>query len=125
MISGYANIGKIHSAIYIFDKVPAKDVVPWNSLILAYTNAGEMEAACEMFNRMPVKNVVTWNTMATGYLRSQLYVEVVDLLDETKAGNFKPDYLTVTGVLSACANLGSLETGARIHTYAKDKWACF
>lgn len=120
MISGYARIGKIHSARYIFDKVPAKDVVSWNSLILAYTNAGEMEKAGEMFKKMLVKNVITWNTMVTGYLRSQLYVEVVDSFDEMKAGNVKPDYLTVTGVLSACANLGSLETGARIHVYATD-----
>ncbi|KAH9760299.1 eukaryotic translation initiation factor isoform 4G-2 [Citrus sinensis] len=120
MISGYARIGKIHSARYIFDKVPAKDVVSWNSLILAYTNAGEMEKAGEMFKKMLVKNVITWNTMVTGYLRSQLYIEVVDLFDEMKAGNVKPDYLTVTSVLSACANLGSLETGARIHVYATD-----
>ncbi|XP_044463859.1 pentatricopeptide repeat-containing protein At3g29230-like isoform X1 [Mangifera indica] len=125
MISGFARMGSMHAARNVFDAIPVKDVVSWNSMILACTNGKEMEQACEMFKQMPVKNVISWNTIITGYLHCQLYSEVVALFDEMQAENCKPDYLTVTSVLSACAHLGSLETGARIHIYAKENGLSF
>jgi pentatricopeptide repeat protein len=119
MVSGYGSTGRIISARSIFNKIPTKDAVSWNTMILAYTNAGDMAEAQKLFNKMPAKNVITWNTMVRGYIHNQLYAEAVDLFDEMQAGNVMPDFLTMTGVLSACAHLGSLERGTKIHIYAK------
>ncbi|KAK9279976.1 hypothetical protein L1049_013660 [Liquidambar formosana] len=120
VISGYASFGKIASARTIFDNISVRDIVSWNSMILAYTKAGDIEEARNLFEEMPERNVITWNTMITGYLHYQLYIEALDLFDEMKAENSKPDHLTVAGVLSACAHLGSLEMGRKIHIYAQN-----
>ncbi|KAF2313035.1 hypothetical protein GH714_008842 [Hevea brasiliensis] len=119
MISGYSSCGEALSARSIFDKMTVKDTVSWNSMISAYTRAGYMEKAHALFREMPVKNPITWNTMITGCLQSEHFNEALDLFDEMKT-NCIPDYLTVTSVLSACAHLGSLETGTKIHIYAID-----
>lgn len=118
MIAGYAKIGDTCSARRVFDSILVKDVVSWNSLLLACTNAGNMEMAREIFEQMQAKDDVTWNTMITGCLSYQLYPEVISLFDEMQAANCKPDYLTVTSILSACAHLGSLQTGIEVHVYA-------
>lgn len=120
MISGYASGGKITCAKRVFDMVPGKDIVSWNSMIMACANAGDMKEARNLFVKMPERNIITWNTMINGYLHSKLYIEAVELFNEMKAGNLEPDYLTVTGVLSACAHLGSLETGREVHLYAQN-----
>ncbi|KAJ7966281.1 putative Pentatricopeptide repeat-containing protein [Quillaja saponaria] len=119
MISGYAKIGRKVSARSIFDKVAVKDIVSWNSMIVACSNIGDMVEARILLDEMPKKNVITWNTMISGYLRNQLYTEAIALFDEMKDEDCKPDYLTLTGVLSACAHLGSLKLGTTIHIYAK------
>ncbi|KAJ6743836.1 REPEAT-CONTAINING PROTEIN putative-RELATED [Salix viminalis] len=120
MISGYSSTGKTLSARSIFDNMAEKDIVSWNSMILAFIQGEDMERACDLFREMPAKNVITWNTMVKGFLQNQLYGEVLDLFDEMKNTNCLPDYLTVTGVLSACAHSGSLKKGTEVHIYAID-----
>lgn len=118
IVSGFASTKRIESARRIFDKIPVKDIVSWNSMILACTNAGNMVEACTLLEEMPKTNVITWNTMIRGYLHNELYTEAINLFDRMKTGTVKPDYLTITGALSACAHLRSLETGTKIHSYA-------
>ncbi|KAJ6329837.1 hypothetical protein OIU76_008627 [Salix suchowensis] len=120
MISGYSSTGKTLSARSIFDNMAEKDIVSWNSMILAYIQGEDMERACDLFREMPAKSIITWNTMVKGFLQNQLYGEVLDLFDEMKNTNCLPDYLTVTGVLSACAHSGSLKKGTEVHIYAID-----
>lgn len=119
MISGFARTGSKISAKRIFERIPDKDIVSWNSMVLACMNSGDMAEAHELFESMPEKNVISWNTMIMGYLKNHLYTKAIEFLDKMKVGNIEPDHLSVTGGLSACAHLGSLETGIQMHKYAK------
>lgn len=121
ILSGFASTKRIESARRIFDEIPMKDIVSWNSMILACTNAGNMVEAFALFEKMPKTNVITWNTMIRGYLHNQLYTEVVNLFSRMTTSSVKPDYLTITGALSACAHLRSLATGTKIHSYAMNQ----
>ncbi|KDP33502.1 hypothetical protein JCGZ_07073 [Jatropha curcas] len=118
LISGYSSCGEVLAARSIFDKMAIKDIVSWNSILSACTRAGDMEKAFALFQEMPMKNTISWNTMLAGCLQRGQFSEAVDLFDEMKTTNCLPDYLTATSVLSACAHLGSLETGIKIHVYA-------
>lgn len=118
MISGYAKTKQLELARSFFKSAHTRDIASWNSMILACTLTGHMEEAQRLFNQAPNKNIVTWNTMVSGYLHNELYSKVLELFDRMKAENFKPDHLTLSGVLAASAHLGSLEIGRAIHIYA-------
>ncbi|PON68655.1 Tetratricopeptide-like helical domain containing protein [Trema orientale] len=120
ILSGFANMKRFDCARDMFDKMPVRDIVSWNSIILACTNAGNMAEARKLFAETPQRNVITWNTMITGYVHNQLYAEAIDLFHKMKAGKSKPDYVSVTGALSACAHLKSLETGMEMDIYARN-----
>ncbi|KAM7276242.1 hypothetical protein ACFE04_018108 [Oxalis oulophora] len=117
MISGFAKVGKVVSAKKLFDEMPVRDVISWNSVILAHVEAGNMQEAFELFDKAKFKNAVTWNTVITGFLRSKQYESVIDFFEKMIKDKCRPDYVTVTGVLSACAHLGLLETGMELHLY--------
>jgi len=120
MISGYAKCRKMELARSFFESTDRGDVASWNSMILACALTGHMEEAQRLFNQAPNKNIVTWNTtMVSGCLHNELYSEVVKLFNLMKADeNGRPDHITVSGVLVACAHLGSLETRRAIHICA-------
>lgn len=50
----------------MFDEMPQRDVVSWNSLIHAYMIRGEVATAMEVFESMPERSIVSWNSIITG-----------------------------------------------------------
>lgn len=121
IISGYANAGNVEAARHMFDTMgeEERDVVSWNSMILAFVNIGDMGMARQLFHRMPVKNLVSWNTMLCGYLQIELYEDVLHLFNELMStAQLEPTHITLTTVSSACAHIGALDIGTRIHIYA-------
>ncbi|CAI9094641.1 OLC1v1030416C1 [Oldenlandia corymbosa var. corymbosa] len=122
MVSGFARIGNLKLAESFFDQIPTRDIISWNSMILACCNAGEMKRAELYFEEAPSRNTITWNTMLTGYSGSGSFDKVIALFEEMKKDeNCNPDYLTIAIVLSACANLGSLEKGKEVHIFALEE----
>ncbi|KAK3009892.1 hypothetical protein RJ639_012981 [Escallonia herrerae] len=87
MISGYASIGNVGCARNVFDESPVRDVVSWNSIILACGNAGDMREARKLFEEMPERSVITWNTMLVAYLNNELPEDAVALFEKMKFSN--------------------------------------
>ncbi|XP_050365157.1 pentatricopeptide repeat-containing protein At2g29760, chloroplastic-like [Argentina anserina] len=54
------------SARKVFDEMPERDVVSWNSMIAGYMGRGRVEPAMRLFHSAPAKNTVTWNSVVTG-----------------------------------------------------------
>ncbi|KAK7252920.1 hypothetical protein RIF29_37214 [Crotalaria pallida] len=117
----YASSGCIVSANVLFDRLPMKDVVSWNTMIDGYIKFGNIDKASQMFQAMPVKNVISWTTMIVGFVRSDMHKEALSLLQQMLVAGIKPDSITLSCSLSACASLGALEQGKWIHTYIDKK----
>lgn len=58
--------GDLDSARQVFDEMPERDVVSWNSMIAAYMARGRIEPAMRLFHSAPQKNIVTWNSVVSG-----------------------------------------------------------
>lgn len=58
--------GDLVSARQVFDEMPERDVVSWNSMIAAYMARGRIEPAMRLFHSAPQKNIVTWNSVVSG-----------------------------------------------------------
>ncbi|KAL6504497.1 hypothetical protein OROGR_026420 [Orobanche gracilis] len=56
-------------ACKLFDEMPERDVVSWNTMIRAYMSYGEIDPAILLFESMPERNLVTWNSVVSGLVR--------------------------------------------------------
>ncbi|XP_058775168.1 pentatricopeptide repeat-containing protein At5g56310-like [Vicia villosa] len=101
-------------------------VVPaWTSLVSAYALRREVEVARRLFDRMGERDVVSWTAMISGYSHAGCFREALELFVKMEGFGLKPDEVAVVAALSACARLGSLELGRRIHhQYAGENWTC-
>ncbi|RVW97812.1 Pentatricopeptide repeat-containing protein [Vitis vinifera] len=88
-----------------------------SSAIRMYASFGRLvEARRILDDKGGEVDAVCWNAMIDGYLR---FGEVKQLESCLKKEKIRPRKFVLPSVLSACANLGALDQGRWIHTYAK------
>ncbi|XP_078446150.1 pentatricopeptide repeat-containing protein At5g39350-like [Wolffia australiana] len=94
----------------------AADGFVQNSLLAMYLAGGAAVHAAALFDEMPRRSTVSWNTMIAGLARGGDPARAAALFDEMAA---PPDSATATAVLPACAALGDLARGRRLHRLAR------
>ncbi|KAF5457125.1 hypothetical protein F2P56_021255 [Juglans regia] len=115
LTAGYARRGELGIARQLFDEMPVRDLVSWNVMITGYVKQGEMESARKLFNKVPKRDVVTWNAMIAGYVLCGLNEQALEMFEEMGSVGERPDEVTILSLLSACADLGNLDAGQKIH----------
>jgi len=90
-----------------------------NSLVHLYGACGLFESAHRVFDEIPVRerNLVSWNSMLNGFAANGRPNEVLTVFREMMDVDFAPDGLTMVSVLTACAEIGALALGRRVHMY--------
>ncbi|XP_068638837.1 pentatricopeptide repeat-containing protein At1g08070, chloroplastic-like [Aristolochia californica] len=116
----YGDCGHLDLALAAFSDMPfAKTVVVWNAMIHQSAKHNDLEHAIQLFRKMPMKDVVSWNTIIGSFSRTGRFKEALSLFHEMETSCVKPSTLTLSCVLSACANVGALDTGIWVHAYAE------
>ncbi|GAV77432.1 PPR domain-containing protein/PPR_2 domain-containing protein/DYW_deaminase domain-containing protein [Cephalotus follicularis] len=85
VVDMYAKLGDLESSRAVFEGLPVKDVISWNSLITGYAQNGLASEAIEVYRMM------------------EEYKEII------------PDQGTWVSILPAYSHLGALQQGMRIH----------
>ncbi|XP_077220307.1 putative pentatricopeptide repeat-containing protein At3g49142 isoform X2 [Tasmannia lanceolata] len=143
LISMYAKCGFMEDARKVFDKMPERDVVSWNSMISGLVENGLWQEALFVFSQMEGLQVEVWLDCFTfgsvlkacGELRDLergvLVLELARKLgyqqrgdDNEALGLFKkmliegprPNEVSFTSILPACAQLSALDMGRAIHS---------
>nr|GEU32124.1 pentatricopeptide repeat-containing protein At3g46790, chloroplastic [Tanacetum cinerariifolium] len=88
LVDMYARFGCVLEAGYVFDEMPAKNVVSWSAMIACYAKNGRAYEALQLFGEMMVE---------------------VD--------GMTPNSVTMVSVLQACGALAALEQGKLLHAY--------
>jgi len=119
LIQMYFSCGGLGDARKVFDEMLVKDVNVWNALLAGYGKVGEMDEARSLLEMMPcwVRNEVSWTCVISGYAKSGRASEAIEVFQRMLMENVEPDEVTLLAVLSACADIGSLELGERICSY--------
>ncbi|XP_058089519.1 pentatricopeptide repeat-containing protein At4g33990 [Magnolia sinica] len=76
LVTLYTNLGEVHHARLVFDQIPKKNVVAWNSIISGYVRNGSFREGLDCYYRMSTNSRV------------------------------RPDFFTFPVVLKACEELG-------------------
>lgn len=117
LVDIYANGGDLKSAEQLFDTMPEKSLVSLTTMITCYAKLGELDKARVLFKEMEDRDVVCWNVMIGGYSQNGMPNEALLLFRQMLAAKVKPNEVTVLSVLSACGQLGALESGRWLHSY--------
>ncbi|KAJ7955664.1 Pentatricopeptide repeat-containing protein [Quillaja saponaria] len=79
-----------------------------------YSRLNEIDSARKLFDESPEKTLPSWNAIISGYTQNGLTETAISLFQEM-LDEFSPNPVTVTTVLSACAQLGALSFGKWVH----------
>ncbi|XP_010935185.1 pentatricopeptide repeat-containing protein CRR2, chloroplastic [Elaeis guineensis] len=88
LVAFYAKCCEIETARNLFDEIPVKDLVSWNSMIAGYSQNDCAYEAIALLHQMLREDVVT-----------------------------KPDRVTIAALLPACAALAAVQEGMWAHSY--------
>ncbi|XP_072997287.1 pentatricopeptide repeat-containing protein At2g37320 [Typha latifolia] len=78
LISMYAKCGSIDEAQYIFEKMPSRDLISWNSMIFGYAQYGLAEQAVKLLKEMDIKSVTPDKISFLGVLSSCRHAGLVE-----------------------------------------------
>lgn len=118
LLNMYAKTGDPITAKTVFDRIGLKSIQSWNSMISMHMQYGQLDLALAQFKQMAVRDLVSWNSLISGCSQRGFDIEALDIFYKMMTGSsLRPDIFTLTSVLSACANLGSLDMGKQIHAY--------
>lgn len=116
LVTLYSKFGKMVEAREIFNKIPTKDIVSWNSILSGYINVGQIEEAKSIFRDMPEKNLLTWTVMISGLAQNGFAEDGLKLFNQMKTEGLEPCDYSYAGAITSCAVLGSLENGRQLHS---------
>ncbi|KAM6585890.1 hypothetical protein CsatB_012892 [Cannabis sativa] len=115
-ILGNERLGKeIHAYVI---KTKFDDVSVQNSLVKMYSSVGYLGEAEKVFSRMTSKDVVSWTSMVSSYENNALPDKAVETYEMMELQGITPDEITIASVLTACACLGNLDMGVKLHELA-------
>jgi pentatricopeptide repeat protein len=127
----YAACAMPDHAHRVFDEIPRPNLVSWNALLDGYAKCRDLPAARQVFARMPQRDVVSWSAMIDGCLKCGEHREALALFEmmentaarsvEDGGGGARANDVTMVSVLGACANLGDLERGRRVHRCLRER----
>ncbi|XP_074267723.1 pentatricopeptide repeat-containing protein At4g21065 [Silene latifolia] len=88
-----------------------------NGLVHFYAVCAKPESAHKVFEEMRVRNLVTWNSVINGFALNGRFDDVLRFYRDMGDEGVKPDGFTIVTLLCACAELGALALGSRVHDY--------
>ncbi|GFZ02920.1 pentatricopeptide repeat (PPR) superfamily protein [Actinidia rufa] len=115
-IMGDLNNGRaIHGFVIIMGHNSGVAVL--NALIDMYGKCKRVEGVLKIFEMMHEKDIFSWNSILCVHDQCGDHDGTLRLFDRMLCAGVKPDLVTVTTVLPACARLAVLMHGKEIHSY--------
>ncbi|KAL0357475.1 UNVERIFIED_CONTAM: Pentatricopeptide repeat-containing protein [Sesamum calycinum] len=117
VVTAFFRCGDVKSAERVFSSMPAKSLASYNLMLAGYTKLEEFELARWVFGEMPRRDEVSWSTMIVGFAQHGCFDEAFGYFRELLRVEMRPNEVSLTGVLSACAQAGALEFAKILHGF--------
>ncbi|CAN1846727.1 Pentatricopeptide repeat-containing protein At1g11290, chloroplastic [Linum perenne] len=76
-----------------------------NGIVSMYARCGAMDESTRMFLLMPKHDIISWNSLLTACAHHGYGNEAVELFEDMRKGQTKPDGTSFLAVLSACSHV--------------------
>ncbi|KAJ4823712.1 hypothetical protein Tsubulata_032128 [Turnera subulata] len=86
-----------------------------NNLLSLYAKCFGLHNARHFFDEMPYRDVVSWTGMLSAYVKSEKYLEGLEIFDLMMLSGVCPNGFTFSSVLRSCSALGEFCFGKCIH----------
>lgn len=121
MMSAYNRVHDYKSADVLLQLMPHANVISWNTVLARHITLNNLVLARKVFDEMPDRDVVSWNSIIAGYVKIKDYNTALELFHSMKQSAIEATEVTFISILGACAEMGALETGKKIHNSLKKK----
>ncbi|KAK6117273.1 hypothetical protein DH2020_048984 [Rehmannia glutinosa] len=119
LVHFYGACREVKLACLQFEEGNKDHVACWNALLAGLMRNGMVNDATCLFSVMPERDVFSWSSMISGYSQNGELNSAIKLFHEMVSNGFKPNEITMVGVLSAISGLGSLNEGKWAHEYVR------
>jgi pentatricopeptide repeat protein len=120
LLNACANLASLQEARWVHARIVAAKLESHlhvaNGIMNMFAKCDSTEDARQVFDKMEVRSVISWNTMINGYAECGPYMEAMEIFSQMQHEGVKPDAVTFTGLLKACANQASLQGARWVHT---------
>ncbi|KAL3574528.1 hypothetical protein D5086_025141 [Populus alba] len=113
----YSRHGFFGHAIEMYARMQVACVSPDGFSFPCVLKACSALPALEMGRRVENPSLIFWNAMISGYVKNGYAEEAIELFRLMKSKNIRPDSITVTSSIAACAQIGSLELARWMDEY--------
>ncbi|XP_031249897.1 pentatricopeptide repeat-containing protein At2g03380, mitochondrial-like [Pistacia vera] len=119
LVTACTKLGFLHQGKWIHGHV-IKIGVELNSILVTalldmYVKCGDIRDARSVFDGLSTIDFVSWTAMIVGYTQRGYPDEALKLFTDAKWVGVFPNCVTITSLLSACAQLGNLNLGKTLH----------
>ncbi|KAK4410826.1 Pentatricopeptide repeat-containing protein [Sesamum angolense] len=116
-ITDHMRHGQCDSALRLFNSMPRKTSVSYNTMISGYISNGDFQLAHHLFDEMPLKDLVSWNIMITGHIKNKNLGAARRLFDEMPV----KDVVSWNAILSGYAQNGFVDEARRVFDEMPEK----
>ncbi|CAJ1955413.1 unnamed protein product [Sphenostylis stenocarpa] len=128
LIGTYGKRQHLGDAHKVFLDIKNKNLVSWNALISSYAESGLCEEAYAAFLQMeksckdglsPMRpNVISWSAVINGFASKGFGEKSLELFRQMQLAKVMANCVTISSLLSVCAELAALNVGRELHGHA-------
>lgn len=107
----------------LFDEMPDRDPVSYNSLIDGYVKNRDLDEAEKLFWSTTDRSVVTWSCLFNGFVRNRMFRRGMDFYSKMRIHSVEPDDTTVVTLLMLYAHYKYALFGKSVHGYLLRRWS--
>ncbi|XP_028786655.1 pentatricopeptide repeat-containing protein At2g39620 [Neltuma alba] len=94
------------------------DITVATPIVSMYAKCGELKKAKTLFLSLRGRDLVAWSSFLSAVVQAGYPSEALCIFREMQHEGFKPDHVTLTSVISACAEISHLRFGKSLHSFA-------
>ncbi|XP_051115086.1 pentatricopeptide repeat-containing protein At2g13600-like [Andrographis paniculata] len=117
LVKFFMELGDADSARITFDRMSARDIFSWTTMLVMCAKTGDLGEAHRIFEQMPERNEVTWSAMISKFNQSGKTEEAVSFFKEMVRRGFKPNVSCYSSIISALASLEAMPAGRNVHAH--------